>query len=63
MRLPCSDQSASPGGRDIQPEQGGCREVARRAQGAAQRMLDRQARSEQQPHQEAEGGGAWCLLR
>jgi hypothetical protein len=32
-------------------------------QGAAQRAHDHQARSERQPHQEAECGGAWRLLQ
>jgi hypothetical protein len=63
VRPPRSGQGASPGGGDFQPEQGRGGEAARREQGAAQEMPDRQARSKRQPHQEAEGRGAWCLLR
>jgi hypothetical protein len=43
VRLPCPGQGASPGGGDIQPEQGRSGEAARRAQGAAQETPDHQA--------------------
>jgi hypothetical protein len=45
VHLPCPGQSASLGGGDIQSEQGRDGEATRRAQGAAQETLDRQARS------------------
>jgi hypothetical protein len=45
VRPPCSGQGASPGGGDIQSEQGYSEEVVRRVQGTAQGTSDRQVRS------------------
>jgi hypothetical protein len=47
MRPPRPGQGASPGGGDLQLEQGRGGEEARCAQGAAQEMPDHQARSQQ----------------
>jgi hypothetical protein len=58
-----SGQGSSPGGGDLQLEQSGRKEVACHAQGATQGARHRQARSEREPHQYAEGGKARRLLQ